>query len=282
MSVQISQCLKIIEILADYDGGLAIREIATAADLTKSSAHRILAALVHDNYVIQDANSQDYILSSKLPLLGLRHSRSRMAVREIQPIIDRLALLCEELVQVALYVSPGLFWIAAAEGTKRGLRFQSNIGGRAQLTPTAVGQALLSQLPEEDGMRLVLTEGFGDESNLGPNAPRDLKVLQTNLTQAREDGYAVAIDSAELGVSAVACAVLSPDQTRVIGTLGIGAPTARKGKAELHSFGKLFVAEASKISVPLDYALASSDVGGTVISDLSGGYHRTTVATLGG
>ena len=280
MSVQITQCLKIIEILAIEPSGIAIRDIATAANVTKSGAHRILTTLVQTGYIIQNNQTQDYMLSSKLPLLGLSFSRSKVAIREIQPILDRLALMCEELVQVTLFVDSGLYWIAAAEGAKRGLRFTSNIGNRAQLTPTAVGQALLSALPEEDAIRLVLTEGFGPSDHLGPNAPRDLNTLKSLLECTRKNGFAVVVDSAELGVSAVASPVFSPDKENVIGTLGIAAPTARKSEADLNAIGEMLAREAPKFSISLSYALESNDVGRTVIPKQTNERHRSTIALL--
>ncbi len=254
MSVQITRCLQIIELLAVSDEGMALRDLAVATDMTKPGAHRILACLAELGYVIQGERDQNYYLSSRLPLLGLQYSRNLINYRLIQPVLDRLAGITRELVQMTLATDRALYWIAAAQGTRSGLRFQANVGEKALLTSTAVGQAWLSTVTQDRVVQLVLLEGFGHPETLGPNAPRSLEVLHGCLAQARDQGYAVVIDSAELGVSAVACPVRTADGKHSVGTLGMAAPTVRMNEDALHRFGRILVDSASELSDSLDYA----------------------------
>ena len=97
--------------------------------MTKPGAHRILATLTEHGYVVHGEQDQNYYLSSRLPLLGLQYSRNLINYRLIQPVLDRLAAVTQELVQMTLATDRALYWIAAAQGARSGgLRFQANVG----------------------------------------------------------------------------------------------------------------------------------------------------------
>ena len=262
MSVQITRCLEIIELLVANDEGKALRDVAEAVGMTKPGAHRILSTLAELGYVVQDERDQ-YHLSSRLPLLGLQYSRNLINYRIIQPVLDRLAGITRELVQMTLATDRALYWIAAAQGARASLRSQTDVGEKALLPSTAVGQAWLSTLAEEQAIRLVLADGFGHPDTLGPNAPRDVDALQERMVQARGRGYAVVIDSAEPGVSAVACPVFSKDGHHCVGTLGMAAPTARMTEETLHRFGRLMVESAPLLSDSLNYAAMALSIRNT-------------------
>lgn len=262
MSVQITRCLEIIELLVANDEGKALRDVAETVGMTRPGAHRILSTLAELGYVVQDEQDQ-YHLSSRLPLLGLQYSRNLINYRIIQPVLDRLAGITRELVQMTLATDRALYWIAAAQGARASLRSQTDVGEKALLPSTAVGQAWLSTLAEEHAIRLVLSDGFGHPDTLGPNAPRDVEALQERMVQARERGYAIVIDSAEPGVSAVACPVFSKDGHHSVGTLGMAAPTARMTEETLHRFGRLMIESAPLLSDSLNYAAMALSIRNT-------------------
>ena len=83
------------------------------------------------------------------------------------------------------------------------------------------------------------------------------------MVQARGQGYAVVIDSAEPGVSAVACPVFSKDGHHCVGTLGMAAPTARMTEETLHRFGRLMVESAPLLSDSLNYAAMALSIRNT-------------------
>ena len=262
MSVQITRCLEIIELLVASDEGKVLRDVADAVGMTRPGAHRILATLAELGYVVQDEQGR-YHLSSRLPLLGLQYSRNLINYRIVQPVLERLAGITRELVQMTLATDRALYWIAAAQGARASLRSQTDVGEKALLPSTAVGQAWLSTLAQEQAMRLVLSEGFGPPDKLGPNAPQDVEAVRERTTQARERGYAIVIDSAEPGVSAVACPVFSKDGHHCVGTLGVAAPTARMTEETLHRFGRLMVESAPLLSDSLNYAATALSIRST-------------------
>ena len=262
MSVQITRCLEIIELLVANDEGKALRDVAEAVGMTRPGAHRILATLAELGYVVKDEQDR-YHLSSRLPLLGLQYSRNLINYRIIQPVLDRLAGVTRELVQMTLATDRALYWIAAAQGARASLRSQTDVGEKALLASTAVGQAWLSTLSEEQAIRLVLSDGFGHPDKLGPNAPRDVEALRERMARARERGYAIVIDSAEPGVSAVACPVFSKDGHHCVGTLGMAAPTARMTEETLHQFGRFMIESAPLLSDSLNYAAMALSIRNT-------------------
>ena len=121
----------------------------------------------------------------------------------------------------------------------------------------------MSTLSEEQAAQLALAEGFGLPEELGPNAPRNLEALRQCTAQARDWGYSIVIDSAELGVSAVACPVYTTDGRHSVGTLGMAAPTARMNEETLHRFGRLMIDSSPQLSDSLEYAAMALSIKNT-------------------
>ena len=259
LSVQVSQCLRIVELLVAHPTGLPLRDIATGVGMSKSGAHRLLLALSANGYVVQEEATQNYLLSTKLALLGLQYSGQHVKNRLILPVLERLATACGELVQITMASGDALYWVTGVQGAGPGLRFELDTpGSKALMTSTAVGQAWLSTLSDEEALRIALTNGFGELSRLGPNAPRSIEQLQKCLDDARRRGFAKVQDSAQIGVAAVACPIFSTSQDRAIGTLGVAGPSARLSDAQLVELGDMVISEAPKLSEAFSYVFVTA------------------------
>lgn len=81
-----------------------------------------------------------------------------------------------------------LLWIAKAQGTRTGLRYDPDMGMDARLSCTASGHAWLLTLSDERAIELVSRQGFGQPKDYGPNAPNTVVAFLDMLHAAQARG----------------------------------------------------------------------------------------------
>lgn len=83
-------------------GGHAARGFALRLALPKSGVHRLLAALVEQGWVEQDAQTSAYRLTMRLTILGQRLYNATGIPDLCQPVLDELAAGTREFVRLAV------------------------------------------------------------------------------------------------------------------------------------------------------------------------------------
>jgi IclR family transcriptional regulator, acetate operon repressor len=241
------RCVGVFDALASEAAGLGLSELSRRLNVSKSGLHRSLNTLVALGYVSQDAASENYCLTMRLTTLGLRHL-SAMRIQDVcQPILDALAATTGELVRMAIVEGETISWIAQAQGSRAGLRFDPEMGREILLHATATGKIWLASMSNDDAIRLMLRQGFADPSRIGPRACRSVETFVKALEQTRRRGIGVAVDEIEAGTSALAVAIRYSPADRVVGTLSIAGPTARLNAERIDEFAKLAKAAAKDL-----------------------------------
>ena len=224
-----TRTLDILELLAESPDGLALSAIGAKLKLPKSAAHRLLTGLAERGFVRRQGDSSQYALTLKLASLGFRHLASTRIDEIAQPVLDRLAADCGELARLAVVDGERMTWVAKAQGTLEGLRYDADAGRDVVLHATAVGKVWLASLPEKDALAIVLRAGFAAVRPLGPRAVRTAAALRRELQSTRRRGYGEAVDEGEHGVAALAAAIQAGKRGDecVVGTVSLAGPTMR-------------------------------------------------------
>jgi DNA-binding IclR family transcriptional regulator len=238
MAGQVERCFEVLELLAGAANGLGLTVIANRLELSKSAAHRLLAILVERGFVAQEAASERYGLTFRLPMLGVQYLSLTKLTDVTRPVLERVAAATGELVRLTIRDGDRLSWAAKAQGARSGLVYDPEMGREARLFCTATGHAFLAALAEEEGLRLVLQQGFA-LGTVGPEAPSSLAELRPFVEAARRKGYAVVYDSGTAGTAAAAAAIRTgAGGTDVVGTISIAGPTARLTRDGLERFAR--------------------------------------------
>jgi IclR family acetate operon transcriptional repressor len=108
--------LRILEILSGHPQGMLFYEVADAIKIPRSATHRLLASLVEEGYVRQERDFGSYVLTAKIASLGFRYLSGHGITDLMQPVLDRLAQDCGELVRVAILDNDQLTFVAKAQG----------------------------------------------------------------------------------------------------------------------------------------------------------------------
>jgi IclR family acetate operon transcriptional repressor len=122
-------------------------------------------------------------------------------------------------------------WLGSAQGALPGLMYQPAMNGTLVLHATANGKAFLATLDDSAALLLARRGGFGAVRPT-PQTMRDEAALLADLARVRMRGYGLAEQEAELGVNAVAVAILGPAVV-ALGSVSVAGPSLRLPPARI-------------------------------------------------
>lgn len=245
MNIALDRGLSLLEHLAAHPDGLPLSLMASELDMPLSACHRLLSDLQQRGYVRQISKQGDYKLTTKVVSLGLGFLSGAGIVDIAEPLLERLAQASGELVRLSMVDDERLIWIAKAQGKRKGLRYDPDMGMEARLSCTASGHAWLLTMSDESALALVLRQGLGLPGDYGPKAPTTVKALQGFLHAARVRGYAMIDEVFAPGMTAMAAPVLR--RREVIGVISIAGPRLRLSQARMHALAPDLLAAAAEL-----------------------------------
>lgn len=245
MSSALDRGLALLEHLASHPDGAPLNVLASELDLAPSVCHRLLAALKDRGYVRQLRAQGDYQLTTKLVSLGLGYLSASGIVDIAEPLLERLAQTSGELVRLSIVDGDRLTWVAKAQGQRRGLRYDPDMGMEARLSCTSSGHAWLLTMSDEEALARVSRQGYGSPKDYGPKAPTTVRALLGFLHAARTRGYAMIDEVFAPGMAAMAAPVLRRGQA--IGVISIAGPRIRLTNARMLALGEPLLAAAAEL-----------------------------------
>jgi DNA-binding IclR family transcriptional regulator len=132
------------------DDGLTVADLARRADLTRPTAHRLLAALRHEGLVEQDERSGRWMPGAELYLMGTV-AASRYDITGIaRDIVRSLAVRTEESAFLSVRRGDETVCLLREEGSFPIRSFVLSEGVRFPLGVASAGLAILAFLPPHD------------------------------------------------------------------------------------------------------------------------------------
>jgi IclR family transcriptional regulator, acetate operon repressor len=245
MAVALERGLALVERLAGQPDGMALSALADELLIPHSACHRLLAQLQQLGYVRQARAQGPYLLTTKVASLGLAFLSSAGIVDIAEPLLERLANESGELVRLSIIDDDRLTWVAKAQGARKGVRYDPDMGMDARLSCTASGHAWLLTLSDERALELVSRQGFGAPKDYGPNAPSTVKALLGFLHAARTRGCAMIDEVFAPGMAAMAAPVLR--RGVATGVISIAGPRTRLTAARMHALAPTLLATAAEL-----------------------------------
>jgi IclR family transcriptional regulator, acetate operon repressor len=216
----VERTFELLELLADAGGELALSELAEASDLPLPTIHRIMRTLVGGGYVRQQP-SRRYSLGARLIRLGETAGRSLGAWA--RPYLARLTDAVGETSNMAILDGDQVVYVAQVP-SRHAMRMFTEVGRRVDAHSTAVGKAVLAQLPERALTQLLA------RITMRPRTERTITGLpefRRELAAIRERGYAVDDGEQEIGVRCLAVTVRGAPAGAAI---SISGPEARMSR----------------------------------------------------
>lgn len=219
----IARAKAILEVLARADGGwVALREIAAATGLVKTTAFNLVTALVDVGLVEHEPASGAYRLGLQMLVYGRAVERRIDLVALMRPYLVRLCAATRETVNLALPCPTDLIIVDSLEGSQT-LRVTSYAGTRALYHSTACGRALLAHRPPAVRRQVL---GYAPLLAQTPLTTTDPEAIEAILAECRRQGFVAEVEENELGAACVGAPLLDASG-EAIAAVSIAGPLSR-------------------------------------------------------
>lgn len=238
----------IIDLIARSDHALTLAEISKAIGLHTSTTFHLLRTLCVIGPIKQDADKK-YRIGPYVYGLAAGAATEANLVADAMPHLEWLAHETGETTHIAVMASDMAVILARHEG-KATVRLSERVGAQRPAYCTAIGKALLSQLPDKDiaayvaRTKLVLVTDSTIVS---------AEQLLADLKEARLAG--AAYDDREFNAELRCIAAPVRNFTgKTIAALGLSGPLWRVSLQQLPELTKKVVTAASRLSTELGFS----------------------------
>ena len=212
----------LIDVLAEGEELMSLKEISEKTGLHPSTAHRILNDLATGRFVDRP-ESGTYRLGMRLLELG-NVVKARLSVRDAALVPMReLHKLTQQPVNLSMRQGDEIIYVERSYSERSGMQVVRAIGGRAPLHLTSTGKLFLAA---DDPARV---RAYATRTGLMGNTRNSItqvSLLERDLSKVRQCGFARDNEELELGVRCVAAGIFN-DQKKLVAGLSISAPADR-------------------------------------------------------
>jgi DNA-binding IclR family transcriptional regulator len=243
----VDRAVTVLEILA-REGEAGVTELAAELGVHKSTAFRLVSALERRDLVTQDSQRGKYRLGLGLLRLAGATTARLDVVQEGRPICEKLAKQLGETVNVTVLSGHEVLYLDQVAGPSA-LQVRDWVGQRLPAHATSNGKVLVAHLPPD---RLaeqleVRRERFTDRTITGR------REFEKELREVLAQGYGVAADEMEFGLTAVAAPVRNA-RGAVIATVSGSGPSFRLPEPRIPEVAAAVCTAAREISRRLGWA----------------------------
>jgi len=202
-------------------GSAGVSELADELGMAKSTVHVHLKTLEEEGYLTNDGD--EYRTGLKFLEVG-GQTRHRLDVfQAARPELDALAADVGEVTHLGIEEN-GERVLAYSSQPADGIFDNSPLGHRTKMHWTALGKALLEQLPEDRVDAIVDRHGLPGAAE---QTITDREVLSAELERIGEQGYAVGDAEHRQGIKTIAMALDYDDTLDAPTAIGISGPKHR-------------------------------------------------------
>jgi len=236
----VDRALTILEVLARV-GEAGVTDIAAELDVHKSTAFRLVATLEQHRLVEQAGDRGKYRLGvGVLRLAGATTARLDL-VQEARPVCRQLASETGETVNIAVLSERSALYLDQVAGPSA-LQPHNWVGQHIPLHATSNGKVLLSGLD-----RPRLDAILGSLPTYTSHTITKKRALRGELDRVREQGYAVAVDELEVGLTAVSAPIRN-SHGDVVASMSVSGPTFRITADRVDDVARQLVEAAEEVS----------------------------------
>jgi IclR family transcriptional regulator, pca regulon regulatory protein len=237
--------LRLLQAFGDRSAPMTLSEIANLSGLPRATARRILFTLQHCGYVSSDGKL--FAPTPHVLTLAGAYLRSNQIVAVLQPALDEIAIVAQEISSLAVLDGDDVVFVARGSPTRM-FSGGVDIGYRLPAFCTAVGRAMLGRLGDAE---LKARLGAMKREGLTPQTVTDPKRLCAAIAADRARGYSLVDREAEPHFRSIAVPVKRYDGA-IAAAINIGAHVDRISTDEMTTrFLPLLRGHAEKVMATL-------------------------------
>lgn len=237
----------IVDALREMNGG-TVSEVAKELDIAVSTAHRHLATLVNQGFVVRDENRYDIAL--RFLDYGI-YARNKLGYYDIaKNQVDMLADETGEKVRLTALEDDFCVLLYRRMGNHP-LNTTAAVGNRRHLHQLAAGKSILASLPTSEVDRIIERRGLPARTE---NTITSKDRLMEELEEIRSRGYAYNRGESIDGLNALG-ACFRDEDGNPIGALSLSGPANRlQGELFEEELPKLLLGAINEVEINLKYA----------------------------
>jgi len=240
--------LAALAVLAESSSDCSLAELCPALGLHKSTAHRLMMVLEQHRLVVKSAETGRYKLGLRLYELGSRAIDGLDLRGRARPYLVQLQERFGETVFFCILDEGQVFYMEKVE-SQRSVRTACTVGSRAPAYCTAVGKAMLSELPEAEVEAIVRKSGL---KAVTAKTITTLARLKSELKAVRTRGYAIDDEEKEDGLRCVG-ALVRAHSRKLSAAMSISGPAFRMTRERIPDVGEALMQAANELSAELGY-----------------------------
>lgn len=198
---------------------MSLTALADSLGLAKSTVHGLCGTLVESGLVTRFEDGTYHLGIRIMDLAHAYLSRTDLT-SEFVKVLDSETLLPEESIVMSVLDEADIVYVAARNGG-RPFGFNFRIGMRLPAHCTASGKVHLSALPPGHIESMAEQDAF---RALTPRTITDAGSLLEQLTEVREQGYAIDDEETRLGMVCIGAPVFASGQVEPIAAVAVSLP----------------------------------------------------------
>jgi DNA-binding IclR family transcriptional regulator len=215
----VEKTVVVLEALRELDGA-GVTELADHLNMAKATVYTHLATLRDCEFVVKDGGQ--YRISLRFLDFG-EYAKGQTDVYGV--MTDQVDMLAEESEEAAQFMveehGRGIYLYKGE--SSRAIQTASHTGSRRPLHCTALGKAILANLPDQRVEEIIDRHGLPQQTDA---TITDRDELLAALEEIREKGYALDDEEIQPGLRCVAVPVLDYDGD-ILGAVSVSGPTSR-------------------------------------------------------
>lgn len=237
------------------EGSIGLAELAKELGLTRSTTHRLAAALVERRYLTLTPR-EGYSLGPKLLELGFLAQRQRDLFRVARPHLEALSALTEDTVHMGVMDNDKALYLDKLPGRRR-IEISSRVGDRQPVTSTGLGKALILDEDEERWRELFQRETRGKAS------AEALREWLGRMRGYAAEGHAFDLEENEDRIRCVAAPIR--DVTgRIVGAISVSGAAQYMVDERMNALAADVKASAEAVSRDMGWMPAGAGAAGAV------------------
>lgn len=241
---KVAQLLLAFEV--DSSGGSVDRSVSELARLVgreRSQVSRMLQALRRANVVEQDPETRRYRLGWRVRVMAAG-AGDQVLVRAARPLLQALVARTGEVALLSVQEANRSLTVMREE-SQNSLRGGGWVGRRSPMHYTASGRALMFDATDELIEALTLDD-LQATVRTTASSPHNLEQLLNRLEAERRQGYSVASEEIEIGLTSVAVPVRDVGG-HIVAVVNVSGPTPRM-LDRVDNIARLLLAASSSIT----------------------------------
>jgi len=244
----VERAILILQLLGQEPEGLTISQITKKTSITKSTVFTILTTLNFYGLVERVEETGRYQLGIALFTLG-SSVIERLDVRaRAYPILKHLAQETRLATHLGMIDENEVVFIEKIEG-QGPIQIASAVGRRMGVHCTALGKAILAQLPAEKQQTIFANNKLPQRT---PNTLTSVQLLQDDLARTKERGYSFDDEENELGIRCLGAPIFN-HQGEVMYAISIAGPRDRISLDTVEQVATKLKQTAQEISQAVGY-----------------------------